>query len=122
MALTIPQGTDQVQSLNCREWHKEEKRAYYKCKNVEKALQRHIQDAIEDKYLESLVDNNTQLLQKDIQDILNDLFDLYRKVPLEEVKQKEAKIRAMTYHPVDPMILLFSPMKKIKKMDIAAKI
>ena len=50
-ALTIPCGTDQVQALNRREQYKEAKRAYYECKNVEKALQRHVQDAIEDKYI-----------------------------------------------------------------------
>ena len=41
-ALEIPAGTDQVNALNLREQHKEKKRAYYECKNVEKALQRHI--------------------------------------------------------------------------------
>ena len=121
-ALTIPQGTDQVQALNLREQHKEDKRAYYECKNVEKALQRHVQDAIEDKYLESLVDDDTQLIQEDIPDVLDYLFDLYGKVPSEEVKQKEAEIRAMVYNPADPMILLFSPIEKLKKMAIAADI
>ena len=121
-ALAIPRGTDQVQALNLREQHKDNKRAYYECKNVEKALQRHIQDAIEDKYLESLLDDDTQLIQEDIPDVLEYLFDLYGKVPSEEVKQKEAEIRAMVYHPADPMILLFSPIEKLKKMAIAADI
>ena len=74
----------------------------------QKALQCHIQDAIEDKYLETIV-------EEDIPYVLYYLFDLYRKVPSEEVKQKEAEIRAMTYHPADPMILLFSPIEKLKK-------
>ena len=65
------------------------KRAYYECKNVEKALQRHIQDAIEDKYLESLIDDNTQLITEDVPIVLAYLFDTYGKVPSEEVKQKE---------------------------------
>ena len=33
-ALTIPTGTDQVQALNLREKYKEDKRAYYACKNM----------------------------------------------------------------------------------------
>ena len=68
--LTIPAGTDQVQALNHREIHKDAKNAYYECKNVEKALQRHVQDAIEDKYLESLVDEDTQLIQDDIPTVM----------------------------------------------------
>ena len=43
-------------------------------------------------------------------------------MPLEEVKKKEAEIRSMTYHPADPMILCFSPIKKIKKMAITVEI
>ena len=35
-ALTIPEGTDQVTALNLGKQHKETKRAYYECKNVEK--------------------------------------------------------------------------------------
>ena len=68
--LTIPTGTDQVQALNLWEIHKDAKNAYYECKNVEKALQRHVQDVIEDKYLESLVDEDTQLIQDDILTVL----------------------------------------------------
>ena len=58
-SFTIPTGMDQVAALNTREVHKEQKRNYYECKNVEKELQRHIQDAIEEKYLESLIDEDT---------------------------------------------------------------
>ena len=107
--LVIPIGTDQVQALNLREQYKDAKRAYYECKNVEKALQRHIQDTIEDKYLESLVNEDTQLIQADIPDVLTYLNDTYGKVPSEEVEQKEAEIRTMHFNPADPMILLFNP-------------
>ena len=34
--LTIPAGTDQVTALNLQEVHKDKKREYYACKNVEK--------------------------------------------------------------------------------------
>ena len=121
-ALTIPTNATQVEALSLREQHKEEKRAYYECKNVEKALQRHIQDAIEDKYLESMIDEDTQLITSDVPDVLKYLFDVYGKVPSEEVKQKEAEIRTMTYHPADPMILLHNPIEKLKKMAEAAAI
>ena len=121
-ALEIPAGTDQVNALNLREQHKEKKRAYYECKNVEKALQRHIQDAIEDKYLESLIDDDTQLITEDVPTVLAYLFDTYGKVPSAEVKQKEAEIRTMSFHPADPMILLYNPIEKLKTMAEAAAI
>ena len=120
--LTIPGTASQVQALNLRETHKESKREYYECKNVEKALQRHVQDAIEDKYLETLVNEDTQLIQEDIPTVLAYLFDLYGKVPSEEVKQKETKIRSMSFHPADPLILLHNPIEKLKKMAEAAEI
>ena len=121
-ALNIPTGTDQVTALNLREVHKDEKRAYYECKNVEKALLRHIQDAIEDKYLESLIDEDTQLLNEEIPDVLQYLFETYGKVPSEEVKQREIEVRAMTFHPADPMILLYNAVEKLKTMGESADI
>ena len=78
--LVIDPETTQVQALNLRELHKEQRRRYYECKNIEKALQRHIQDAIEDKYLESLINEDTQLIHEDIPDVLDYLFSAYGKV------------------------------------------
>ena len=121
-ALAIPATTTQVEALNLREAYKESKRAYYDYENVKKALQRHIQDAIKDKYLETLVNEDNQLIQEDIPTVLAYLFDLYGKVPLEEVKQKEAEIQTMSFHPADPLILLHNPIEKLKKMAEAAEI
>lgn len=121
-ALTIPAGTTSLQAMNLREQWKEDKRIYYQCRNVEKALQRHIQDAIEDKYLESMVDEDMQLINEDIPTVLTYLFDTYGKIPSEEVKQKESEIRTMIFHPADPMILLFNPIEKLKSMGESAGI
>ena len=121
-ALVVPLGTDAVQALTLREAYKVQKKSYYECKNVEKALQRHIQDAIEEKYLESLVNEDTQLLQEDVPTVLEYLFDTYGKIPSEEVKQKETDIRALTFQPADPMILLFNPIEKLKTMGESAGI
>ena len=96
--LVIDPNATQVEALNRREEHNEQKRAYYECKNVEKALQRHIQDAIEDKYLESMVNEDTQLIHADIPDVLEYLFATYGKVNSEEVKQQESDIRTMSFH------------------------
>ena len=121
-ALVVPVGTDAVQALTLREAYKDQKKSYYECKNVEKALQRHIQDAIEEKYLDSLVNEDTQLLQEDVPTVLEYLFDTYGKIPSEEVKQKETDIRALTFQPADPLILLFNPIEKLKTMGESAGI
>ena len=112
----------QVAALALRDQHNEEKWAYYNCKNVEKALKRHIQDTIEENYLESLIDKDTQIILEDIPTVLEYIFDTYGKVPLEEVKGKEAGIRTITYHPADPMIILDNPIENLKKDAEAAGI
>ena len=81
-----------------------------------------MQDAIKDKYLKSLVNDDTQLINKDVPTVLTYLFDVYGQIPSEEVKQKEAEIWAMVYNPADPLILLFNPVEKLEKLGIAAKI
>ena len=45
-----------IEALELKDRHQDAKKLYLECKNMEKALLRHIQDAIEDKYIESLVD------------------------------------------------------------------
>ena len=74
-----------------RDQHQEQKRAYLECKNIEKTLQRHIQDAIEDKYLESLINEDTQLIQEDIPVVLAYLFEIYGKIPSKESNRKRQK-------------------------------
>ena len=69
-------------------------------KNVEKSLQRHLQDVIKDKYLESLVDEDTQLIQEKIPTVLQFLFHAYGKIPSEEVKQKETDLRTTAFKKV----------------------
>ena len=61
-----------------------------------KALLRHIQDTINDKYIESLVDEYTNLLNRDVPAILQYLFYNYSKVRLEEVSQKEMEVMTST--------------------------
>ena len=77
---------------------------------------------IKDKYLKLLVDEDTQLIQEDIPTVLAYLFDLYGKVSLKKVKQKEGEIRRMSFHPADLLILLYNPIENLKKMAEAAEI
>ena len=75
-----------------------------------------MQDAIEEKYLESLVDEHTNLLTGDVPEILKYLFYNYGKVRSEEVAQKEAEVMSMTWQPTDPMVLLTRPLEHLQKL------
>ena len=68
------------------------------------------------------MNEDTQLIHADIPDVLEYLFTTYGKVNSEEVKQQESDIRTMTFHPADPMILLFNPIEKLKKLGESAGI
>ena len=73
-AFTIPNGTDQVATFTLWQHYNKAKRLYYEWKNVKKALQWHIQDAIKSRYMETLVNEDTQLIQEDIPTVLHYLF------------------------------------------------
>lgn len=89
--LTIPDIYSNMQAMNLREQHKEKIRKHRECSNVEKSLQRHIQKAVDQKYIDHYVDDETDLLVGDIPDILDDLFDNTSK--LEEMIPKIKKLK-----------------------------
>ena len=78
---------------------------------MEKALLRHIQNAIEEKYIAHLLDGNTGLIAVDIPSVLDYLFLNYSKVPSEEVKEKEAEVLYYTFNPAEPMVLMYRPIE-----------
>ena len=121
-ALNIPSDATQIQALQLKDEHQEAKRLYLECKNVEKASLRHIQDAIEEKYLESLVDEYTNLLNGDVPDMLTYLFWNYGKVRSEEVAQKEAEVMTLSWQPTEPMVLLTRPLEQLQKLATQANI
>ena len=112
--LVIPTGTDAVQALELRESYKEKARLYRECKNMEKSLLRHIHTAIDDKYIEHLVDDDTGLLEEDIPTVLEYLFTNYGKIPSEEVKDREAEVLTMTFNPTEPMVILYRPIEQLQ--------
>ena len=69
---------------------------YLECENAEKALLWHMQDAIEDRYIKSLVDEYTNLFTDDTPAVIEYLFYNYGRVQAEEVSMKENEIMSMT--------------------------
>ena len=118
----IPANATQLQALELKQQHEEEKRLYLECRNVEKALLRHIQEALEEQYIGHLVDEFTNLLTGDVPTILEYLFYNYGKVRSEEVTQKEQEVMSMSWQPSDPMVVLTRPVEDLQKLATQAGI
>jgi len=94
--LVIPATATAIKALQIKEQHNEQKRLYLECKNVEKALLQHAQEALEDKYVAALVDPYTNLITTDIPATLDYLFYNFGRVSTEEVLQRKVEVMAMT--------------------------
>ena len=68
------------------------------------------------------MNEDTQLIKKDIPTVLAYLFATYGVVPIEELKEQENEFRSMTFHPADPLIILYGPIEKLGKLAITAGI
>jgi hypothetical protein len=95
---------------------------YREWQNVEKALLRHLQRSLESKYLQAFEDDATALLAGDIPVILEHLFGRYGVVRSEDVKMKEAEILKTHFTPSEPLVLIWNPIEKLKKLATQANI
>ena len=85
----MPATATATEALQLKDEHAERKRVWLECENAEKALLRHMQDSMEDKHTEALVDECTNLLSDDMPAVLTYLFYNHGKASSEEVAQKE---------------------------------
>ena len=111
-----------MQQVQARETHNENLALYRECKNVEKALLRHIQTAVSEKYIEFMVDDDTGLIEDDVPTVLDYLFTSYGKVTAEEVKEEENMVLNISFNPADPMVTIFRPIEQLQKKAVAAGI
>ena len=114
--LTIPRGTDTADALNLREEHRTNVALYREYREVEKALVRHITQALESKYIDFLKNENTDLIEDDIPTVLAYLFSDYGKVPTHEVKDKERQVLATSFVPSDPMVTIYRPIEQLRTL------
>ena len=89
-------------------------RLYREFKDMEKALLYHIHIALEEKYIDHLVDKDTGLLEDDIPTVMEYLPKNYGKVPSKEVQDKLAEVMSITFNPADQMVTLYSPPSSYK--------
>ena len=79
---------------------------------MEKALLRHFQDALKDKFIDILINDGTQLLTVDLSDVLTYLFETYSKVLSDIVTEKVTSICAMNFYPSDSILIITALIKK----------
>ena len=89
---------------------------------MEKALLRHIQLAVDEKYIEFMIDEDTGLIEEDVPTVLDYLFTTYGKVTAEEVKDDENLVLNISFNPADPMVTIFRPIEQLQKKAISAGI
>ena len=102
--------------------HHEKMCVYWECKNVEEALLRCVQNDLEHKYIEPLLNDDTGLIEDNLPTVLTYLETICGKVPSEEVKEKESEVLAMSFNPADPMVVLYHPIEQLQKLAAAAGI
>ena len=73
------------------ESHNEAIRVFYEYTNVENTILWHIQTAVEEIYINYLVDEDTYLIEEDITTVLAYWFTNYGKVTSDEVIEKNSK-------------------------------
>ena len=78
--LVIDPAATAVEAVHAKEAHHEQMRIFRECKNVEKFLLRHTQTALEYKYIEPLINEDTGLIELDLPSVLQYLDTNYGKV------------------------------------------
>ena len=89
---------------------------------MENFLLRHIQNVIEEKYIEHLLDDDSGLIEDDVPTVLDYLLSNYGKVPSEQVKNKEAEVLIFSFNPAKVKVLLYHPIEQLQKLAISAGI
>ena len=102
--------------------HNEAIALYRECKNVKQSLLQHIQTAVDEKYIEFMVNEDTGSMEDNVPTVLYYLFMTYRKVTAEEVKDLENSCLNISFNPADPMITIFCSIKQLQVKAIEAGI
>ena len=119
--LVIPPATTQHMASTLRDQHKEALRLFIECKNVEKALQQQLSEAIDNIYLDALRDANTNALNIPIRDVLQYLYDTYGDINPEILSEKRQIVEQMIFDPSLPIDILFNAIETFTDIAEAAR-
>ena len=76
--------------------------------------------AVEDEFIELMVDDDTCLIQDKIPVVLDYLFENYGKMTSNEVKQLESDVLSLSFNPADPVVTIYRPIKQLQKKKTEA--
>ena len=118
--LVILPGTAQHEATRLRSEHKESTRLFRETIDVEKCLIKQIVAALENKYLKSLRDPNSNSIMLPVYDVLTHLFDRYGRVDAETLADIDAKVRNLIYDISEPLVTLFNEIEELARLATAA--
>ena len=102
--------------MELKDAHAERKRIYLECNNVEKALQRHVQESIEEKNIGPLIHECTKVITDEVLTKIPYLLCNYGKSCSDEVTQKESDVMSLAWKPAESIVLLTRPIENLQKL------
>ena len=111
----LPHVTQEAQSR-----HAEGVRLYNECYNVEQALRKQVINAIQDSYLASLKDRQTNTILVPLDQIIDYLFVHYGRVTPAQLQHEEQQLTEWIYDPVLPIVIVFNKIDDLLDLATAA--
>lgn len=111
----LPHITQEAQSR-----HSEQVRLYNKCYNVEQALRKQLVAAIQDSYLASLKNRQTNTITVPLDQLIDYLFVNYGRVTPAKLQHEEQQLTEWIYDPALPIVLVFNKIHDLLDLATAA--
>ena len=100
--------------------HKKATDLYHETVDLDNAFKKQITDAIEGIYLEELRDAMTNTIVHTIPQIFDHLYTAYGDITSEALREREEKVRSMSYTLTEPLTNIFTEVENLQKLGIAA--
>ena len=111
----LPHVTQEAQSR-----HAEGVRLYNECYNVEQALRKQIVAAIQDSFLASLKNRQTNTITVPLDQIIEYLFVNYGRLTPAQLHHEEQQLTEWIYDPVLPIVVVFNKIDDLLDLATAA--
>jgi hypothetical protein len=120
--LVIQPNTPNHEAVRRESEHREEKRIWRECIDVEQALLKQIVAAVDPKYLKALRSKLTNKITKNVSEVFEYLFDRYGVVPPDVLAEKEKFVRETPYDPREPLSTVFDSLEELEDLGKAAQL
>ena len=121
-SLVIPAGTTAHITDHLRKVHREELHNFNLATTLTRTLKSQIIQAIDDAYLSSELDEDTNDLLHDIPTSMHNVFTEYGQIEFSAIRDKEAEIRTKQYDSQLPLVLIYKDIAKLLDFADAGKL